>query len=136
MADMIQNPLFRVNDIKKEARVVIDELRDIPVWQIIKEDVEWWDNYWKDVPKINLPNPFLQDIVNYGLYKQAISTPEHGIACSLQGPFNEEYQLPPWSNDYHYNINIEMIYLPALATNQAGGNRFIDSLKLELGDKK
>lgn len=98
---------------------VVDELRDIPVWQIIQEDVNWWDNYWNDVPKINLPNPILQDIVNYGLYKQAIATPEHGIACSLQGPFNEEYQLPPWSNDYHYNINIEMIYMPALATNQA-----------------
>ncbi len=98
---------------------VVDELRDMPVWQIIKEDVNWWDNYWNDVPKINLPNPILQDIVNYGLYKQAIATPEHGIACSLQGPFNEEYQLPPWSNDYHYNINIEMIYMPALATNQA-----------------
>jgi len=98
---------------------VVDDLRDIPVWQIIQEDVDWWDNYWKDVPKINLPNPLLQDIVNYGLYKQAIATPEHGIACSLQGPFNEEYQLPPWSNDYHYNINIEMIYMPTLATNQA-----------------
>lgn len=98
---------------------MVDELRDIPVWKIIQEDVDWWDQYWKDVPKINLPNPFLQEIVNYGLYKQAIATPEHGIACSLQGPFNEEYQLPPWSNDYHYNINIEMIYMPTLATNQA-----------------
>ena len=98
---------------------VIDELRDIPEWQIIQEDVDWWNTYWDHVPKINLPNLFLQDIVSYGLYKQAISTPEHGIACSLQGPFNEEYQLPPWSNDYHYNINIEMIYMPALATNQA-----------------
>lgn len=99
--------------------IVTKALRDIPVWEILTEDIEWWDKYWKDVPKINLPNPFLQDIVNYGLYKQAISTPEHGIACSLQGPFNEEYQLPPWSNDYHYNINIEMIYMPTLATNQA-----------------
>jgi hypothetical protein len=98
---------------------VVNNLRDIPEWTIIQEDIDWWDNYWKEVPKINLPNPFLQDIVNYGLYKQAIATPEHGIACSLQGPFNEEYQLPPWSNDYHYNINIEMIYLPTLATNQA-----------------
>ena len=104
---------------KNPIEKVVNELRDIPEWQIIAEDVEWWDNYWAEVPKINLPNPILQDIVNYGLYKQAISTPEHGIACSLQGPFNEEYQLPPWSNDYHYNINIEMIYMPALATNQA-----------------
>ncbi|MCG8309741.1 MAG: hypothetical protein MI975_20265 [Cytophagales bacterium] len=98
---------------------IVDDLRDMPVWQVIREDVEWWDTYWREVPRINLPNPFLRDIVSYGLYKQAISTPEHGIACALQGPFNEEYQLPPWSNDYHFNINIEMIYMPALATNQA-----------------
>lgn len=98
---------------------VVNQLTNVQVWEIVQEDIDWWDNYWREVPKINLPNPFLQEIVNYGLYKQAISTPEHGIACSLQGPFNEEYQLPPWSNDYHYNINIEMIYLPALATNQA-----------------
>ena len=111
---------------------VVKNLRDIPVWQILKEDVEWWDNYWKDVPKINLPNPFLQDIVNYGLYKQAISTPEHGIACSLQGPFNEEYQLPPWSNDYHYNINIEMIYMPSLATNQADHLKPVWDMILEM----
>ncbi len=111
--------IFGSSVAEKPIDNVVDDLRDIPVWQIIKEDVEWWNNYWKDVPKINLPNPFLQDIVNYGLYKQAIATPEHGVACSLQGPFNEEYQLPPWSNDYHYNINIEMIYMPTLATNQA-----------------
>ena len=98
---------------------VVNELRDITEWKIIQQDIDWWDNYWREVPKINLPNPFLQDIVNYGLYKQAIATPEHGIACSLQGPFNEEYQLPPWSNDYHFNINIEMIYMPSLSTNQA-----------------
>jgi alpha-L-fucosidase 2 len=81
-------------------------------------DMDWWKSYWADVPRINLPDPALQEIVQYGLYKQAICTPPHGIACSLQGPFNEEYQLPPWSNDYHFNINIQMIYLPALASNR------------------
>ncbi|MCK5210677.1 MAG: hypothetical protein KAQ79_21750, partial [Cyclobacteriaceae bacterium] len=114
------NRIIIGSSVDKNAKEkVIDGLRDIPVWEILQEGIDWWDNYWKDVPEINLPNPFLQDIVNYGLYKQAIATPEHGIACSLQGPFNEEYQLPPWSNDYHYNINIEMIYMPTLATNQA-----------------
>jgi len=113
------NIIFGSTVSENAKSIVIDGLRNIPEWEIRQNDIDWWDNYWKDVPKINLPNPILQDIVNYGLYKQAISTPEHGIACSLQGPFNEEYQLPPWSNDYHFNINLEMIYLPCLATNQA-----------------
>jgi len=78
----------------------------------------WWEQYWKDVPDIKLPDPVLQKIVDYGQYKLACTTPPQGLPCSLQGPFNEEYQLPPWSNDYHFNINIEMIYWPALASNR------------------
>ncbi len=85
----------------------------------IESKNQWWKNYWADVPKIKLPDPLLQEIVDYGLYKQACSTPPQGVACALQGPFMEEYQLPPWSNDYHFNINIEMIYTPALASNRA-----------------
>jgi alpha-L-fucosidase 2 len=80
---------------------------------------QWWKNYWADVPRIQLPDPLLQEIVDYGLYKQACSTPPQGVVCALQGPFMEEYQLPPWSNDYHFNINLQMIYTPALATNRA-----------------
>jgi alpha-L-fucosidase 2 len=79
---------------------------------------QWWEQYWKNVPDIKLPDPLLQEIVDYGQYKQACVTPPQGLPCSLQGPFNEEYQLPPWSNDYHFNINIEMIYWPVLASNR------------------
>jgi hypothetical protein len=53
------------------------------------------------------------------LYKQAGLTPPHGVAATLQGAWMEEYQLPPWSNDYHFNINVQLIYYPALMTNRA-----------------
>lgn len=79
----------------------------------------WWRTYWREVPTMRLPDPVLQEIADYGLYKQACATPPQGVACALQGPFMEEYQLPPWSNDYHFNINVQMIYTPALATNRA-----------------
>ncbi len=78
----------------------------------------FWRDYWSSVPTVTLPDPVLQEIVDYGLYKQACATPPQGIACALQGPFMEDYQLLPWSNDYHFNINIQMIYWPALATNR------------------
>jgi len=83
-----------------------------------KRSMQWWNEYWKAVPKLNLPDPVLQELALLGLYKQACVTPPHGVPCSLQGPFMEEYQLPPWSNDYHFNINIQMIYWPALASNR------------------
>src|SRR5690606_2083653 len=60
----------------------------------------------------------LQEFVDYGLYKQASVTPPHAPPAGLQGPFVEEYQLIPWSNDYHFNINVQMMYTPALASNR------------------
>jgi hypothetical protein len=80
---------------------------------------QYWKDYWAAVPRIQLPDPTLQEIVDYGLYKQACLTPPQGVAAALQSCLNEEYQLPPWSNDYHFNINIQMIYTPALASNRA-----------------
>lgn len=79
---------------------------------------EWWNAYWTSVPQIRLPDPVLQEIVDYGLYKQACVTPPHAKPAGLQGPFLEEYQMIPWSNDYHFNINVQMIYTPAFASNR------------------
>ncbi len=76
----------------------------------------WWENYWKDTPKLNLPDQTLQELYDYGIYKQACCTPPQGLACGLQGPFLEDYQIPPWSADYHFNVNIQMIYWPTLAS--------------------
>jgi len=86
--------------------------------EILTASDSWWEEYWIDVPQVSLPDPVIQEILDYGQYKLAIATPPHGVPCSLQGPFNEEYRLPPWSNDYHFNINIEMIYWPVLASNR------------------
>jgi hypothetical protein len=52
------------------------------------------------------------------VYKQAGLTTPGAVPATLQGPWMEEYQIPPWSNDYHFNINVEMIYWPALSTNR------------------
>jgi alpha-L-fucosidase 2 len=91
----------------------------LPLEPLQEETRMWWEAYWKSVPEIALPDPELQEIVDYGLYLQAICTPPQGLACTLQGALMEETKIPPWSNDYHFNINLQMIYTPALATNRA-----------------
>lgn len=78
----------------------------------------FWKRYWADVPVVKLPDAELQHFWDLALFKQAGITTPNGVAATLQGPWMEEYQLPPWSNDYHLNINLEMIYWPALATNR------------------
>ncbi len=102
------------SDAQQQARQLVASQK----WSAVQQDNEqWWSDYWQEIPVVNLPDPMLQEIYDYGIYKQACVTPPHGLAASLQGPFNEDYRLPPWSNDYHFNINIQMIYWPTLATN-------------------
>jgi hypothetical protein len=102
-----------------ESKMLVEQLivgTNIPLFTTNK--LNWWKQYWSEVSEVVLPDPMLQEIVNYGLYKQACATPPQGIACTLQGPFMEEYQLAPWNNDYHFNINEQLIYTPALASNR------------------
>ena len=41
-----------------------------------------------------------------------------GLPANLQGLWNEDLH-PPWSSDFHHDINIEMNYWPAEVTNLA-----------------
>lgn len=79
----------------------------------------WWRGYWASVPRIRLPDPVLQHAVELGLWKQGGLTPPQGVAATLQGPWMEDDRPPPWSNDYHFNINVQMVYGPCLPTNRA-----------------
>lgn len=80
---------------------------------------KYWQYYWQRSAKLYLPHPTLQEAYDYGMYMQGICTPPQGLAASLQGPLLEEYQLPPWAADYHWNVNVQMLYWPALSTGHA-----------------
>lgn len=80
----------------------------------------WWRAYWNDVPTVDIPNQRLRFLHDFGMYKFAGLTHPEGVAATLQGPWIEEYQLPPWSSDYHFNINVQMCYWPAYRGNRLG----------------
>ena len=73
----------------------------------------WWRAYWDRSPKLNIPSPVVQFLFDYGLYKFAGLTCPLGSAAGLQGAWIEDYTTPPWSGDYHFNINVQMCYSPA-----------------------
>jgi len=81
---------------------------------------EWWADYWEGVPTIEVPNDRISFMYDYGMYKFAGLTNPSGIAATLQGPWIEEYQMPPWSSDYHFNINVQLCYQPAYHGNRLG----------------
>ncbi|HKM92359.1 MAG TPA: glycoside hydrolase family 95 protein [Prolixibacteraceae bacterium] len=53
---------------------------------------------------------------NFGRYLLIGSSRPGGLATNLQGIWADGF-VPPWSADYHININIQMNYWPAEVTN-------------------
>ena len=86
--------------------------------RFIKTNRTWWHSYWEQIPSVSLPSKFYGQFLNYALYKFACATnPNSPIPAGLQGPWVEEHCLPPWSADYHFNVNIQQIYTLAFPSN-------------------
>ncbi len=96
----------------------IEKSRARGLAKLREETQAWWGEFWDTAPRLCLPNPKLQFLYDYGMYKFAGLTAPGGVAATLQGPWCEEYQMPPWSSDYHFNINVQMCYSPAYRGNR------------------
>lgn len=120
-----------------EIAVVVDKLAaqtmDTTAGQR-RDNATWWSEYWRDVPEVYLPNSRLQFLYQYGMYKFAGMSQPDGVAAGLQGPWIEDYQLPPWSSDYHFNINVQMCYWPAYRGNRLAHLRPLFDLILSWED--
>ncbi|MGQ9607955.1 MAG: glycosyl hydrolase family 95 catalytic domain-containing protein [bacterium] len=106
------------DDAKKTAKDMIDDVISKGFNKTRIKNRKWWKTYWKEVPSINLPSKDLEFIYYYGMYKFAGLTNPDGVPATLQGPWVEEYQMPPWSSDYHFNINVQECYFPTFMGNR------------------
>jgi len=97
--DLINNSAFSWDELESENKV-------------------WWKKYWSDIPETRISNPVIEELYFYGLYKFGAMTDPSGWPAGLQGPWIEDNSFPPWSGDYHFNINIEMCYWPAFRANR------------------
>jgi len=107
-----------VDEAKNNARNIVNKVTKAGFKKIRKKNMNWWKSYWKSVPSVKLPSDNLEFIYYYGMYKFAGLTNPDGVAATLQGPWVEEYQMPPWSSDYHFNINVQECYWPTYAGNR------------------
>ncbi|MBR3688839.1 MAG: hypothetical protein IKL85_07180, partial [Lentisphaeria bacterium] len=87
---------------------------------MIGQSAERWREWWRTAAKVSVPEPEIQEIYDYGMYRFGAMTDPDGVPAPLQGPWYEEYKLPPWNGDYHFNINVEMCYWPAFHGNKLG----------------
>ncbi len=75
----------------------------------------WWESFFERTAKITTPDGWWNDFFTFSLYKFGAMTCPFGKAGGLQGPWHEEYQECKWSGDFHFNVNVQMIYGPACA---------------------
>ena len=101
---------------KANAVSLISEVKRKGVAEVYERSQSWWNKYWNDVPEINLPSAQAEEIYYYGMFKFAELTHPNGMAA--RRPWVEEYMMPDCSNDYHFNINVQMCYWPAYTGNR------------------
>ncbi len=71
------------------------------------------------VRKNDYQDPYLSELLfQYGRYLLISSSREGDHPANLQGLWNQSL-MPPWSADYHTNINLQMNYMAANAVNLA-----------------
>ncbi|KXA12697.1 glycosyl hydrolase family 95 catalytic domain-containing protein [Clostridium perfringens] len=66
--------------------------------------------------KTNQSNSLETLFFQYGRYLLISSSREGSLPANLQGVWNNSNN-PPWSSDYHFNVNIQMNYWPAEVAN-------------------
>jgi hypothetical protein len=87
-------------------------------YAVLSAEVEaWWREWWARAPRVVLADETATFLYRFGLYKLAGLSVPGGHAASLQGPWVEEHRLPPWSADFHFNVNVQECYWPAYAGN-------------------
>jgi hypothetical protein len=83
---------------------------------LVEERRAHWAKLMERVPEIELGDVDMERMYLLGLYKMLGNSMPGQIAPSLQGPWVEEHRLPPWSSDYHFNINVQECLWPAYAS--------------------
>jgi len=80
---------------------------------IAAASVAHWRRFWQEGARISVPDPVVQRIYDYGMYRFGAMTDPDGVPAGLQGPWLEDDRLVPWNGDYHFNINVQECYAPA-----------------------
>ena len=94
-------------------KVVADVLMTAAFDTVAKESREYWAKFWAEGARVKVPDPVIQRIYDYGMYRFGAMTDPDGVPAGLQGVWLEDDRLVPWNGDYHFNINVQECYSPA-----------------------
>ncbi|WNQ08926.1 hypothetical protein MJA45_14840 [Paenibacillus aurantius] len=101
----------------KAAEARLSEVRESSYDKELMATKRHWRALWQQTADIFLSDREIETMYYLGLYRMLGNSMPGKLAPSLQGPWAEEYRNPPWSCDYHFNINVQECLWPAYGAN-------------------
>ena len=80
------------------------------------EHAQWWREFWKK-SSISIPDSQMENLYYAELYKLGSCVRPDGYPVNLQGIWAKDGCMPPWSSDYHLDMNIQECCWPIYASN-------------------
>ena len=80
---------------------------------VVEDSRTHWREFWREGARVTVPDPEIQELFDFGMYKFGSMTDPDGFPSGLQGQWLEDDRLVPWNGDYHFNINVQECYSPA-----------------------
>ena len=100
-----------------DAKYLLNKISSKSFEEIYQDTAKWWQKYWQDTPVVNVPDREMMELYYWGMYRMAGLIAPEAPPATLQGAWLEDYRMAPWSNDYHFNINVQECYWPVFAGN-------------------
>jgi alpha-L-fucosidase 2 len=97
------------------AVALVDDARTLGADALRAAHRAWWQSFWAQ-SAVYYDDPALNQAWVMGLYALASSTRPHTSPPNLQGLWNQ-YDIPPWHTDYHFNVNMQESLWAACSAN-------------------
>lgn len=81
----------------------------------VKSHQKWWEDFWMK-SAVEYEDEEITRLWYMGIFALASSTRPHTAPPHLQGVWNQ-YTIPPWHTDYHFNVNVQECHWPAASSN-------------------
>lgn len=84
--------------------------------ELWEEHTAWWRTWWCR-SWLSVPDTMLEALWYAEMYKLGCSSRPGGLPTTLQGLWTADGIMPPWSGDYHLDMNVQETYWPVYASN-------------------
>ncbi len=78
---------------------------------------DWWREYWRR-SSLSIPDSRLEALWWIEMYKLGCSSRPGSLPITLQGLWTADGVMPPWSGDYHMDMNVQESYWPIYTANR------------------